>query len=128
MSNKPSKQLMLFLEQTGAIHGSPEEIALAKAQYRKAYKKTWKQNAPKSREIRVTVTPKQYACIEESARTAGTNPTDFLRQLGLNPDAGIIPNKDILLHILQLLRMARCAGDSSQLADAEALLLRYLKQ
>lgn len=129
MPNKPSKKLLLYLQETGAVHGTPEDIARAKDAYRKLYKKAWKQTAKKNREVRATFTADEYSHIQQKAEARGMTPTTYVRELALAKDAEIIPHRDTLLLILQKIRMAAIrAGNAPLLDEAEQLLTGYLNR
>lgn len=128
MPNKPSKKLLLFLQETGAIYGTEEGIARAKV-YRKLYKKAWKQTAKKNKEIRATFTADEYSHIQRKAEARGMTPTTYVRELALVPDGDLIPHRDTLLLILQKIHMAAIrAGNAPLLDEAEQLLIGYLNR
>ncbi len=131
-----SKQLHQYLLESGVLNGTPEAIGMAKLAYRKEYKKHWrKQHRPK-KEIRFEFTIKQYATIKAKAFSCGLKPTPFCRQIILQAIQGelLIPHRDQLRHVLQLVSMAAIASErsllhpqvTSHLAEAEQLLLDYL--
>ena len=129
-----SKKLAKYLEETGAIHGTPEDIALAKKEYTRLYKKNWKRNTLKNKEIRATFTADEYSHIQCKAAARGMTPTTYIRKLALAPGGEPVPHTDRLLLILQKLRMAaiRAARENASsvplLDEAEGLLLEYLNQ
>lgn len=134
MPNKPSKKLLLFLQETGAIHGTLEDIALAKKEYTRLYKKNWKQNTLKNKEIRATFTADEYSHIQRKAAARGMTPTTYIRKLALAPGGEPVPHTERLLLILQKLRMAaiRAARENTSfvplLDEIERHLLEYLNQ
>ena len=131
-----SKPLYTYLLDSGVLNGTPEEIDCAKCAYRRIYKQQWKQRKRPRNEIRIEFTLKQYATIKSKAIGYGLNPTSFSRNITLASVelTPVIPNKDILLQVLQLISMAAIASEknissrqlSAQLAHAEKLLLTYV--
>jgi hypothetical protein len=134
-----SKALYAYLLDTGVIHGTPEEIAMAKRSYRRLYKMRWKQGRIEKKEIRVEFTLKQFSSIKVRALEAGLTHTTYARNAILFAAEAKqpIPHKDMLLQILQLVSMAAIAAAkntiplnqlSTMLYQAESHLIQYLKQ
>ena len=138
-----SKALWQYLSDTGALNGYDEDIAKAKAEYRRIYKRTWKrkQQLPK-KELRIVITPKEYGLLKLSACDAGyKSPTAFVRQYILNAhiSAPTIPNKELLFQVSKyigsaviLLFQNRAQQNilliKEYISKADALLLQYLKE
>jgi len=129
-----SPKLAQYLEDTGALYGSPEDIARAKIAYRKEYKASHKkQNAKKWHELRPQFSSQDYACIQHKAYDAGLAPTAYLKAIAINYDTGIVPHRDTLLHILQIVSMATIQLEKENhpgaqaLFEAEQLLMEYLQ-
>lgn len=134
-----SKKLWQYLFDAGVLNGSEADILKAKAEYRKKYKREWKQNRliPK-KELRPTFTLKEYQMVRFKAQTLKLTATAFLKEVTLASIEGkqIIYNKEELLKILQLISMSIIAFGNNehrfiiteQLYEAEKLLLEYVKQ
>jgi hypothetical protein len=134
-----SKRLHQYLLEQGVLDGSPEEIGAAKIRYRRNYKKQWKQEQQLPfKEVRPCFTLKEYSSIKAIAKEAGfKNATAFAKQLVLSSAEGqsLIPNKDVLLSVLQhigmavttLLNKANPHMVETQLLKAEEILLNYLR-
>jgi hypothetical protein len=133
-----STALYNHLLAAGVIGGSKEDIALAKAQYRKLYKKQWKAKHRPRKEIRIEVTLKQFAEIKAKASTANMRHTTFARAIllvALNEPLPLL-HRDTLLQILQYVSMAAIQitrnGNRLQalrlVREAESALLEYVNQ
>jgi predicted DNA binding CopG/RHH family protein len=133
-----STALYNYLLASGVVGGSKEDIALAKAQYRKLYKKQWKALHRPRKEIRIEVTLKQLAAIKAKAATAGMRHTPFVRAIllvALNEPLPLL-HRDTLLQILQYVSMAAIQiarnGNRAQalrlVREAETALLSYVSQ
>lgn len=129
-----SPKLAQYLEETGAINGSPEDIARAKIEYRKAYKAEHKKkSASKHNELRPQFTPPEYEAVKEKADALGITPTAYVKAVSLNYDTGILPHKDVLLNVLQILSMTTIVLErerhpaAASLYDAEKMLTEYLR-
>jgi len=133
-----SKALYAYLFEAGVLNGTPEEIDRAKCDYRKSYKRQWKQQKRPRKEIRIGFTLKQFSVIVLKAKEYDLKNTAYARNAILAA-VGLkwsIPNKAQLLKILQLISMVAIALDknitpswqlSEQLQQAEQELLQYLK-
>jgi predicted DNA binding CopG/RHH family protein len=132
-----SNGLYAYLLQSGVLHGTVEDIAFAKVQYRKMYKRQWKQRRRPRKEIRIEVTLKDFQAIKTAASIAKLKHTTYVRMLILS-SLGIkqlIPHKQVLLNALQLISMAVIAMANKsqsrqlleQLTNAEQILLNYVK-
>jgi hypothetical protein len=132
-----SKALYEYLLKSGVLHGTDEDIALAKLEYRKIYKRQWKQRTRPRKEIRIEVTQKDFQTIKTKALELGVSHTGYARgvllsSIGLKQ---LIPHKQILLKVLQLISMAVIGSTKNtqswrqweQMGEAERLLLLYLK-
>jgi hypothetical protein len=133
-----SAALYNYLLASGVIGGPKEDIALAKAQYRKLYKKQWKARHRPRKEIRIEVTLKQLAAIKAKAATANMRHTPFARAIllvALNEPLPLL-HRDTLLQILQYVSMATIQiarnGNRAQalrlVREAETALLSYVNQ
>ncbi len=128
-----STELFNYLNNKGVLGRSETEIALAKKEYIKKYKRDWKRNRLKKKpEIRPNFTPKEYELITNASKARGLTKPDFLRQCGLTvaSQTDIISNKDKLLVILQKLSIAGIKVSNkksspfydSEIKDADNLL------
>jgi len=134
-----SKALHTYLLEADVLNGTPAEIDRAKCAYRKLYKKRWKQQTRPRKEIRIELTLKQFAMVKTKAREYELKHTTYARQVILaaaESDSNIIPNREKLEKILQLVSMAAIATMkntlplwqvSALLEEAEAMLIQYLK-
>ncbi len=135
---KTNKQLQYLID-TGAINGTKEDIALAKAEHRKIYKKKWKRNnAKKKADLRPSFTPKELYLLSVKAQELGQTSTHYLRLLALEAieAESIIPHADKLYKILQLVGMIVTDIEQNNITfytkenihQTEILLLKYLKK
>jgi hypothetical protein len=134
-----STALYQYLLSAGVIGGSKEDIALAKAQYRKLYKKQWKARHRPRKELRIEVTLKQLADIKVKAASANMRHTTFARSIllfSLNEPLPLF-HRDTLLQVLQYISMASIHITRNNpnrvqvlrlVQQAEAALLQYLNQ
>lgn len=130
-----SKALWQYLSETGALNGTVEEIATAKKKYRQNYKRTWKQNRIiRKIELRPGFTDREFKELAIRAQAVGLTPTALVREhvLSYLQNSELIPNRNRLLKVLQLISMAiiNSADYRTQqalLQEAERLLLSYLK-
>lgn len=131
-----SKALWKYLFEKGVLDGTDREIAEAKAEYRRQYKRMWKARRLKQFELRPCFTGKEYDRILIAAKRAGLKPTTFARELLLvqSGNTDFIPNKEVLLQVLQYITIAaielskNTTGKTSTeiIEKAEKLLLNYL--
>lgn len=116
------------------LDGTPEQMAIARQEYRKLYKKAWRQGRNTTREIRIEFALDQFATIQRYAATSHLPCRTFarnaiLRAVGLEGDAKKSPQ---LLSALQLVSMMINTAsrehrpESDTLQEVETLLLRYL--
>ena len=138
-----SKALWQYLNDTGALQGTPEDIERAKRSYRREYKRKWRQNKIiKPIELRPGFTAKEYRELKIAAKMAGMTPTIFIKRSALASlgMAKAIPEKIKLLTALQLVSMASIAifkakhgraidmeTVANSIEQAEKVLLEYLK-
>ncbi|MGY3214794.1 hypothetical protein [Mucilaginibacter sp. HD30] len=130
-----SKALYQYLLQAGVLNGPEKAIALAKAEYRRLYKRRWKkQNRPRM-EIRFEVTLKQFDELKAKATAAEMRHTTYLKAMAL-ASIGVPPTPDPrLLDVLQSVSMAVIAIERddptahiySLIIKAENSLLEYLR-
>lgn len=133
-----STKLWEYLKERGLLEASPEDIAKAKADYRRMYKKVWKQNKIPKRELRPGFTLREYSEIKIRAKEMHLTPTAYIKLLTLNSIANkaTIPQRELLLAVLQRVSIAAIAvmKDESKrhieeyVSNAETLLLHYLKE
>jgi len=131
-----SKKMWEYLSQAGVLESPEELIMQAKFDYRRLYKRTWKKNIKKCKELRPTFTKIEFDGILERAKLYGLHPTTYARDLILSnqSDISLIPKKSELQGILQAISMAENAlskdKDSAEanelLLKAESMLLTYL--
>ena len=130
-----SKALYEYLVQANVLDGPMEAIMLAKKQYRQRYKRQWKKRSRPVKEIRYTVTIKQFVAIREKAKEAGLRHTTYAKAVTLENIGQPRLHNDTLLKALQLVSMAVIATEQRQpymqiydlLYKAETALLEYLK-
>lgn len=129
-----SRAFYAYLSETGMLNGTPEQIAIARQEYRKRYKKAWRQGRNTAKEIRFTVTPTQYATIEAKANIIQSRPTAYAKATVLERIGQPAIHNERLLAILQLVSMAATAlhHDNPRhrayglVRGAEMKLLEYL--
>ena len=129
-----SKALYDYLLYTGVLHGSEADIAGAKYEYRKQYKRNWKHAPRPIKEIRFTVTLKQLASIKEKSHAAGLRHTTFAKLILLNTVSEPQVQNALLLEVLQSVSIVINSIESGRigppsfhlLLKAETLLLTYL--
>lgn len=128
-----SKNLLLYLQQQGALD-NPERIPEIKKEYRKLYKRSWKQQQiGKKKEIRPTFSGPEYAALKQRADLFGTTPTGYAKGVILDHigAAPFIPHRETLLEVLQCISRAVMdygTPETEQLIiRAEQLLLDYLR-
>ena len=133
-----SKKLYEYLVNAGLLNGTPEEVAFAKQEYRKEYRRTWmKTKASLTKEVRIEFTRREYHNLLIYAKTAGTSPTAFCKSLTNSAiqNKQIIPNKDRLQEILQVISMTFNMALKlnspvpliKELHSIETMLIEYLK-
>jgi len=132
-----SKELWDYLEQSGALD-SPELIPEAKTAFRKIYKKNWRKDAKRSKELHPSFTRIEFEQIGLRAKLFGLRPTTYARNLILSAqqELALVPNKQHLLEIQQCIGMAEnailkdmdIAEASRLLLRAEEMLAHYLNQ
>jgi hypothetical protein len=129
-----SNALYQYLLEADVLNGSQEAIARAKQDYRKRYKRQWKQQAQQQKEIRFSITVKQFAAIKAKAQASALGHTTYARNVVLAAiDQAVAPN-DTLLAVLQSISMAAIAIEQGKqiqsvyemVRKAELTLLQYL--
>jgi hypothetical protein len=130
-----SPKLAQYLEETGALDGTPEDIARAKIEYRKQYKAAHKKRgAGKHRELRPQFSFAEYGTIKHKAEALGLAPTAYVKAVALKYDTGVLPEREALLRVFQTLSMAAILLErdghptAASLCDAEKWLTDYLKK
>ena len=132
-----SKALYQYLLDADVLNGTKEAIAQAKREYRKQYKRHWKQTKRPRKEIRIEFTLKQYGIIKLKAYEYNLRPTTYARNVILEATgtARMIVDRDLLLQVLQLVSMATIATVKNTLPtshisklmqQAEIRLLEYI--
>lgn len=139
--NIRSTSLYEYLLSSGALDGTPEDIARAKREYRKKYKREWKKNKQlPHRELRPSFSLKDYEALKVRAGEMGyENPTAYIKQLILASleQKSIVPHREQLEQILQYVSMALNAVIKAEytldkryvqvlLSEAEIKLSTYL--
>jgi hypothetical protein len=130
-----SKALRSYLLEAGVLNGAPEQIAYAKQAYRKQYKKQWKKRLRPQKEIRYTVTIKQFEVIRRDAQRLAMKHSTYAKYCLLERSGQPPVRNDCLLEILQLVSMATIAVERKSsiyqvqqlMQKAELKLLDYLK-
>lgn len=130
-----SKPLYEYLLQANVLDGPDEAIRRAKQAYRKSYKRQWKQRSRPVKEIRYTVTIKQFVAIKKTANEAGLRHTTYAKAVALESIGLPRLHNDALLEVLQFVSMAVIATERHQpytqvcdlLHKAETRLLEYLR-
>mgnify|MGYP001570420545 CR=1 FL=1 len=133
MLTKPKKirsnRLLEYLIATGALDNGKDAIVQAKLAYRKQYKKEWKQHKLMlHKELRISLTLRQYHSLQLTAYDNKLSPTAFARQqvliaLDARP---CVPNTEILRQILQSISLTINDGLTDRLQTAEKHLIAYL--
>lgn len=132
-----SKKLYEFLLLSDVLHGTKEDIAQAKREYRRIYKRQWKKRRLLKKEVRIEFTLREYGDIKVRAFELGVSQTAYARAVVLSSigSSNLIPHKDKLLKILQLISMSAIESAKNnippwqlpeQLGQAEQMLLGYL--
>ena len=109
MSNvRRSKALWAYLESTGSLHGTEEEINIAKRNYRKQYLLTYKrQQRSKRREytIGLSVHSGEHKRIAEAAKRHRLKIPPFLKSatLAYLDQKFLVPDRLLIAHLEQLL-------------------------
>lgn len=109
MARPKSKKLLEYLNKVGVLNGTPEEIELAKIEYRKEYQKTWKQTkSPIIKDLRITLSLREYKDLKVFVYELKLTPTAYSKQIILQSITGkkIIPNRSELELIYQKIGMA----------------------
>jgi hypothetical protein len=109
-----SRALYAYLLEAGVLNGTPEEIDSAKCNYRKLYKKRWKQQQQQRKELRIEVTITQYEAIKLQAHNYLLTLLEILQLISVAVIAfGQSPSNQTMSELIQ---------------RAETLLLTYLNQ
>jgi len=138
MAKPKSKKLLEYLQNTGVLNGSSEEIALAKIEYRKQYLRNWKNaKTPLIKEMRIMFSLREYKDIKVFLYDLNLKPTTYAKQLILKSltDQKVVPNLEKLEGIYQKIGMAinQNLKDHSNLKFIESIikieeeLFEYLK-
>ena len=130
-----SYALYHYLLQANVLGGSEEAILQAKKAYRAAYKKQWKQQARPQKEIRFTLTIKQFFDLKAKAQSMALRHTSYVKALALTSIDQPTILDPRLLEVLQLISMTTIATSHDKhtervhtlLEQAETILLQYLK-
>ena len=131
-----SYALFNYLVEADVLNGTPEQIAAAKISYRKLYKRNWKLRIRPVKEIRFTVTLKQYKEIQIHADCCAIKPITYAKHTVLESIGAPIMTNAVLLDVLQLVSMATIGAIkqnrsytelSALLQQAEQLLVRHIQ-
>jgi hypothetical protein len=125
-----SKKLLEHLIVSGALEQGNDAIVQAKKLYRQQYKRDWKKRKLMlSRELRISLTLREYCSLRITAHNNGLSCTKFARQQLLNAihEKPCILNPEILRDILQSISLSINDGRTDRLQNAEKLLITYLK-
>lgn len=116
-----SQKLYSYLQTTGTLDKAPEDIALAKKEYRRIYKRNWKQIQRPRKELRIEFTIKQYDIIKLKAMACGQRPTTYARSviLSATEQQRHIICRDTLLLILQLVSRAAIGASKNRMTLRE---------
>jgi hypothetical protein len=133
-----SKELYAYLEKSGVLLGTEEDIAQAKREYRRLYKQHWKQQKKPRKEIRIEFTLKEFAVIKQWAVELQMPHTTYSRSVILQSIKSKfrIQNIQALLEVLQTISMVSIASLrnipsrelSKQLIQVEEKLLLYIQK
>jgi hypothetical protein len=129
-----SKALYDYLLLSNVLTGSPETIARAKQEYRRLYKRQWKHQGRQQKEIRFSVTLRQFATIKAKAQAMSIGHTTHARNIVLASIQQPITHNNTLLAVLQAVSMAAITIEQGKpipsvyelLRNAELMLLQYL--
>jgi len=120
-----STHLYTYLFETGALNGTPEEIDSAKRNYRRLYKKRWKRQTGKRKEIRFTVTNSEYEIIQKRVRASTMKTAGYIRKVIISASLTSRDHvkRDDILNVLQLISMAYtiCIKESSLMRVCELI-------
>ena len=133
MLTKPKKirsnRLLEYLIATGALDNGKDAIVQAKLAYRKQYKKEWKQHKLMlHKELRISLTLRQYHSLQLTAYDNKLSPTAFARQqvlIALDARPFLL-KPEILRQILQSISLTINDGLTDRLQTAEKHLIAYL--
>lgn len=132
-----SKKLYEYLVNADLLNGTPEEIFIAKQEYRKEYRREWmKTKASLTKEVRIEFTRREYHNLLIYAKIIGKSPTALCKNLTSSAiqNKQIIPNKERLQEILQEISMTFNTALKlntpvqliKELLSIETMLLEYL--
>lgn len=131
MKHIRSIRLYTYLVESNIDFNDPEAVALAKQQYRRKYKREWKRTAKRKKELRPLFSEQEYTELCKRAKLLGLKPTTYIRELVLTnqQNCELIPNRHILLELLQHVSMAANQNKNNALIEqAEQLLLDYIRK
>lgn len=109
MAKPKSKKLLEYLNRIGVLDGTPEQIQLAKIQYRKEYQKNWKQTkAPLIKDLRITLSLREYKDLKVFVFDLKKSPTAYSKQIILQSitEKKTLPHRTELELIYQKIGMA----------------------
>ena len=133
-----SKALYAYLLEADVLTKTPAEIDCAKREYRKLYKKRWRQNKRPRKEIRIEFTQKQFTEIKAKARWYQLRHTTYAMQVilaAIESGLSIVPQREQLEKILHLVSMASIVTERNAiqrlqvpelLQEVETILMDYL--
>lgn len=133
-----SKKLFKFLLDKGVLDGPEEAIQEAKREYVRLYKKEWKLRNTRQKEIRISLTVKEFTALQKLAEGTGLKPTTLVHDLAISAieNKPFIADRDTLLEVLQLIGMAYMniyqntpnSDAENYLLQSESLLVHYLNR
>eukprot|EP01037_Dinobryon_pediforme_P007928 gene7928-8000_t len=111
--------------QIGMLNGTPGEIAMAKKEYRKVYKREWKKLPRNTKEVRFIINQNQYEAISKEAGRLNAKISAYARAAILQSieSNGQLHNRDALLKTLQIVGMASIRMMRNTISYSEALAL-----
>lgn len=122
-----SKKLFKFLLDKGVLDGPEEAIQEAKREYVRLYKKEWKLRNTRQKEIRISLTVKEFTELQTLAEQVGLKPTTLVHDLAISAieNKPFIADRDTLLEVLRNIGLAYMnIYQNSPNSDAENYLLR----
>lgn len=119
-----SKALYLYLLQADVLNGSEEDILRCKKAFRTAYKRQWKQRSRPKKEIRFTLTLREFELLKARTRMLELRHTAYVKSLVLSSIGRPALHDDRLLEVLQIVSMA-VTGASRGMQREKLLELLY---
>ena len=133
-----SKKLFKFLLDKGVLDGPEEAIQKTKKEYVRLYKKEWRQRNTRQKEIRISLTVKEFTALQKLAENVGLKHTTFVHDLAISTieNKRFIADRDALLEVLKNIGLAYMniyqnspnSDAENYLLHCESLLVRYLNR